>query len=59
MKTISKTTTLRLEKFQIAKLNNLSSIIGGNANNSKHEKTKTHGGTIRTSGGDTFTTTGG
>ena len=33
MKKISKKNTLSLEKFQIAKLNNLHRIIGGKANN--------------------------
>ena len=33
MKTIRKTTTLRFEKFQIAKLTNLNTIIGGKAFN--------------------------
>ncbi|MFC4634992.1 hypothetical protein ACFO3O_13810 [Dokdonia ponticola] len=37
MKTISKKNTLSLEKFQIAKLNNLRSIKGGIANNNEEE----------------------
>ena len=39
MKTISKTPKLNLQKFQIAKLNNLNTIIGGKAN--AHLETRT------------------
>ena len=53
MKTISKTTKLSLEKFQIAKLNNLNAILGGAnaAGASKEEDDKNQSTT------DTWTTT--
>lgn len=38
MKTTRKKHTLSLEKFQISKLNNLRSIIGGKANNNSEEE---------------------
>lgn len=41
MKTISKRNTLSLEKFQIAKLNNLHSIMGGAANKEEEDATLT------------------
>lgn len=37
MKTISKKNTLSLEKFQIAKLNNLRNITGGRAENNDEQ----------------------
>ncbi|GEM_PF-6574770 len=40
MKTISKKNTLSLEKFQIAKLNNLHNIIGGIANHNNAQGTQ-------------------
>ena len=50
MKTISKKNTLSLEKFQIAKLNNLHSIMGGKANNANEEEEEDSSST------DTWTT---
>jgi hypothetical protein len=55
MKTISKTTKLNLQKFQIAKLNNLTTITGGaNANNLKEDQEEDFPTTT-----DTWTTLGG
>jgi hypothetical protein len=53
MKTISKRNTLSLEKFQIAKLNNLHSIIGGRANNAENTNEEEENPSTTT---DTWTT---
>ena len=53
MKTISKRNTLSLEKFQIAKLNNLHRIIGGAANNANNTNEEEENPSTTT---DTWTT---
>lgn len=51
MKTNAKNTKLNLEKFQIAKLNNLNSIIGGaKTDNGNRESTSTDTWTTLTLG---------
>jgi hypothetical protein len=56
MKTISKRNTLSLKKFQIAKLNNLNTIVGGKAapNNTSDNEEENFPTTT-----DTWTTLGG
>jgi hypothetical protein len=53
MKTISKSNTLSLEKFQIAKLNNLHSIMGGRGNNTNNTNEEEENPSTTT---DTWTT---
>ncbi|WP_299685167.1 hypothetical protein [uncultured Dokdonia sp.] len=52
MKTNTKNTKLNLEKFQIAKLTNMNSIVGGaKTDNTKKESTSTDTWTTLTFGG--------